>query len=139
VLPDTDFETDTEALPPAEAHDRWERVTNLDAPELRDLKASERNEVYLDRAEGNQGSDDPPIPGGPLEDAIHLASTPRDEWGREERAEADEAINFLSRWRADFEQSDGEALLPEESPRVHKDEIAGMRWGFDPAPEDEFP
>jgi len=139
MLPNTDFETDTEALPPAEAHDRWESVTNLDADGLRDLKASERNEVYLDRAEGNQGSDDPPIPGGPLEDAIHLATTPRDEWGRDERAEADEAINFLSRWRADFEQSDGEALLPEESPRVHKDEIAGMRWGFDPAPEDEFP
>jgi len=139
MLPDTDFERDTEALPPAEAHDRWERVTNLDADGLRDLKASERNEVYLGRAEGNQGDDDPPIPGGPLDDALHLATTPRDEWGHEERAEADEAINFLSRWRADFEQSDGEALLPEESPRVHKDEIAGMRWGFDPAPGDEFP
>jgi len=139
MLPDTDFERDTEALPPAEAHDRWERVTNLDADGLRDLKASERNEVYLGRAEGNQGDDDPPIPGGPLDDALHLATTPRDEWGHEERAEADEAINFLSRWRADFEQDAGSPLLPEESPRVHKDEIAGMRWGFDPAPGDEFP
>jgi hypothetical protein len=139
MLPKTDFETDTEQLSPGEAHDRWESVTNLDAEGLRDLKASERNDRYLDRAEGNQGDDDPPIPGGPLEDAIHLATTPRDEWGREERAEADEAINFLSRWRADFGQSDGEPLLPEEAPRVHKDEIAGMRWGFDPAPEDEFP
>jgi len=139
VLPDTDFKTDTETLDPAEAHDRWERVTNLDADGLRDLKASERNEVYLDRAEGNQRDDDPPIPGGPLDDAIHLATTPRDEWGPDERAEADEAINFLSRWRADFEQDAGEPLRPDESPRVHKDEIAGMRWGFDPAPEDEFP
>jgi len=139
MLPKTDFETDIEELSPGEAHDRWESVTNLDAEGLRDLKASERNDRYLDRAEGNQGDDDPPIPGGPLEDAIHLATTPRDEWGREERAEADEAINFLSRWRADFDQSDGDALLPDEAPRVHKDEIAGMRWGFDPAPEDEFP
>lgn len=139
MLPDTNFETDTEALPPGEAHDRWERVTNLDAAELRDLKASKRNDVYLDRAEGNQGADDPPIPGGPLEDAIHLATTPRDEWGREERAEADEAINFLSRWRADFDQSDGDALLSEESPRVHKDELAGMRWGFDADLRDDFP
>jgi hypothetical protein len=139
MLPDTDFETDTEQLSPAEAHDRWERVTNLDADGLRDLKASERNDTYLNRAEGNQGSDDPPIPGGPLDDAIHLATTPRDEWGSEERAEADEAINFLSRWRADFEQNAGAALLPDESPRIHKDEIAGMRWGFDPAPGDEFP
>jgi hypothetical protein len=139
MLPDTDFETDTEALPPAEAHDRWERVTNLDADGLRDVKQSERNDIYLNRAEGNQGGDDPPIPGGPLEDAITLAETPRDEWGREERAEADEAINFLSRWRADFEQSEGEPLRPDVEPRIHKDELAGMRWGFDPAPGDEFP
>jgi len=139
MLPNSDFETDTEDLTPAESHDRWESVTNLDADGLRRLQNSERNDIYLDRAEGNQGDDDPPIPGGPLDDAIHLATTPRDEWGREERAEAEEAINFLSRWRADFEQDAGEALLPEESPRIHKDEIAGMRWGFDPAPEDEFP
>jgi len=139
MLPDTDFETDTEELSPAEAHDRWESVTNIDADALRRLQNSERNDIYLGRAEGNQGEDDPPIPGGPLEDAIQLATTPRDEWGPDERAEADEAINFLSRWRADFDQDAGEALLPEEPPRVHKDEIAGMRWGFDPTPEDEFP
>jgi hypothetical protein len=139
MLPNTDFETDTEELTPGEAHDRWESVTNLDADGLRRLQDSERNDRYLDAAEGNQGDDDPPIPGGPLDDALHLATTPRGEWGAEERAEADEAINFMSRWRADFEQDAGEALLPEESPRIHKDEIAGMRWGFDPAPEDEFP
>jgi hypothetical protein len=139
MLPNTDFETDTEELTPGEAHDRWESVTNLDADGLRRLQDSERNDRYLDAAEGNQGDDDPPIPGGPLDDALHLATTPRGEWGAEERAEADEAINFMSRWRADFEQDAGEALLPEESPRIHKDEIAGMRWGFDPAPEDGFP
>lgn len=138
VLPDVDFDTDTEALTPQEAHDRWESVTNLDAPDLRAVKDSERNERYLDRASGNQGDDDPPIEGGPLEDAIHLAETPRDEWGADERAEADEALNFLSRWEADFSQEEGEALLPEE-PRVHKDELSGIRWGFDPAPGDEFP
>ena len=139
MLPNTDFETDTEELTPGEAHDRWESVTNLQADDLRRLQGSERNARYLDAAEGNQGDDDPPIPGGPLDDALHLATTPRDEWGAEERAEADEAINFLSRWRADFEQDAGEPLRPESSPRIHKDEIAGMRWGFDPAPEDEFP
>jgi len=139
MLPELDFETDTEELSPAEAHDRWEGVTNLQADELRAVRESERNEVYLDRAEGNQGDDDPPIPGGPLDDAIHLASTPRDEWGADERAEAEQAINFLSRWRADFDQSDGDALLPDEAPRVHKDEMSGIRWGFDAAPEDEFP
>jgi hypothetical protein len=139
VLPDVDFDTDTETLTPQEAHDRWEDVTNLDAPELRAVEDSERNDIYLDRASGNQGDDDPPIEGGPLEDAIHLAETPRDEWGADERAEADEALNFLSRWEADFAQDEGEALLPEEEPRIHKDELSGIRWGFDPAPGDEFP
>jgi len=140
TFPELDFETDTEELSPADAHDRWEGVTNLRAEELRAVRESERNEVYLDRAEGNQGDDDPPIPGGPLDDAIHLASTPRDEWGADERAEGEEAINFLSRTTAQFEQDEGEPLLPdEEPPKVHKDEMSLIRWGLDPAPEDEFP
>jgi len=65
--PNLEFETDIENLSPAEAHDRWEEVTNLQENDLRALKASERNDVYLDRAEGNQGADNPPIPGGPLD------------------------------------------------------------------------
>lgn len=139
MLPDTDFETDTEQLAPPESHDRWESVVNMEADDLRRLQDSERNEIYLEQAEGNQGDDDPPIPGGPLDDAIHLAETPRDQWGPDERAEADEAINFLSRWRADFDQEAGEPLLPDEEPRIHMDELAGQRWGFDPDPEDKFP
>jgi hypothetical protein len=138
-FPNLDFETDTAELTPAEAHDRWESVTNLEADDLRAVQESRRNDVYVDRAEGNQGDDDPPIPGGPLDDAIHLAATPRDEWGADERAEAEEAINFLSRTTAQFAQNEGEALVPDEEPRVHKDEMSLIRWGLDPAPEDEFP
>jgi hypothetical protein len=138
-LPELDFETDTEQLTPGEAHDRWERVTNLEADELRAVRESERNAVYLDRAEGNQGDDNPPIPGGPLDDAIQLAATPRDEWSADERTEAEEAINFLSRTTAQFAQDEGEPLLPDEEPRIHKDEMSLIRWGADPAPEDEYP
>jgi len=137
--PKLDFETDTESVSPSRAHDRWEDATNLDAGELRDVRESRRNEVYLDRAKGNQGSDDPPIPGGPLEDAIHLAETPRDEWGADERAEAEEALNFASRTLPQFEEDEGEPLLPDEQPRVHKDEMSLIRWGFDPQPDDGFP
>jgi len=72
-------------MSPARAHDAWEEMTNLDLPELRDVRDSERNERYLDRAEGNQTDDNPPIPGGPLSDAITLAETPRDEWGADPR------------------------------------------------------
>jgi hypothetical protein len=136
--PDLDFETDTEELTPQRAHDRWEDVTNLDAPELERLEDSRRNELYLDAAAGNQGDDNPPIPGGPLDDAQHLASTPRDEWGPDERAEAEEKLNFLSRTLPQFEQSEGEALIEDEPPKIHKDELSIMRWGVDLAPEDDF-
>jgi len=136
--PNLDFETDTEKLSPAQAHDRWEDVTNLDTPELERLEDSRRNELYLDAAEGNQGDDNPPIPGGPLDDAQHLASTPRDEWGPDERAEAEEALNFLSRTLPQFEQSEGEPLIEDEPPKIHKDELSIMRWGVDPNPEDDF-
>jgi hypothetical protein len=136
--PDLDFETDTEQLTPPEAHDRFEKVTNLDAPELRDLRASKRNEVYLDKASGNQDDDNPPIPGGPLEDAIHLATTPRSEYGPDERAEVDELVNYGKRTFPQFEKSEGEALLPDQEPRVTKGEIALERWGFEPH-EDNFP
>lgn len=137
--PPLDFDPPIEERSPAEAHDAWTEMTNLDVGELRAIEDSERNDVYLDRASGTQGADNPPIPGGPLDDAIHLAETPRDEWGADERAEADEARNFLARTTAQFDQSEGEALLPDEEPRIHKDEMSLLRWGFDPAPDDEFP
>lgn len=137
--PKVDFRQDIGSMDPAEAHDAWEEMTNLDAPALRELKDSKRNKVYLDKAENNQGSDNPPIEGGPLEDAIHLAETPRSEWGADERAEAEEARNFIARNEPQFDQDAGQPLLPGEEPRIHKDEIANMRWGWDPAPDDSFP
>jgi len=137
--PTLDFETDISEMSPAHAHDAWEEMTNLDLPELRDVRGSERNERYLDRAEGNQTDDNPPIPGGPLSDAITLAETPRDEWGPDERAEAEEARNFLARTFPQYEEDQGTALIEHESPRVHKNEMSLLRWGFDPEPSDGFP
>jgi len=137
--PDLDFDEDIEDLSPQQAHDRWEDVTNLQADELLAVQDSKRNDIYLDRAEGNQGDDNPPIAGGPLDDAIHLASTPREEWGPDERTEADEALNFLSRTLPQFDDDEGEALRPDVSPRVHKDEMSLIRWGVDPKPDDGFP
>jgi len=137
--PDFDFDEDVDDMSPSEVHDAWEDVTNLDAGELRAVKDSRRNDVYLDRAEGNQGDDNPPIPGGPLDDAIHLAETPADEWGADEKAEAEEAFNFGARTFPQFAQDEGEPLLPDESPRIHKGEMALIRWGFDPDPSDSFP
>jgi len=137
--PTLDFESDISEMSPARAHDAWEEMTNLDLPELRDIRDSERNERYLDRAEDNQDSDNPPIPGGPLTDAITLAETPRDEWGKDERAEAEEARNFLARTFPQYEEDQGSALIEDESPRIHKNEMSLLRWGFDPEPDDGFP
>jgi hypothetical protein len=135
--PKTDFETDTEELTPPQAHDRFEKVTNLDSAELQALEDSRRNEVYLEQAEGNQGADDPPIPGGPLADAQHLARLDREDYGPDERAEVDELVNFHSRTLPQFEQSEGEALI-DDGPKIHKDELSIMRWGVDPKPGDDF-
>jgi|APHM01.1.fsa_nt_gi hypothetical protein len=137
--PTLDFEKDIEDMSPARAHDAWEEMTNLDAPELRDLRDSERNERYLDMAEGNQTDDNPPIPGGPLSDALELATTPRDEWTKDHRAEADEARNFLARTFPQYEEDQGSALIEDEDPRVHPNEISLQRWAFDPEPGDGFP
>lgn len=137
--PKLDFGTDFEEMSPAQAHDAWTEMTNLSASELREVKNSERNERYLDRASGNQGSDDPPIPGGPLSDAITLATTPRNQWTEDHRAEAAEARNFLARTSAQFDDSEGEPLIEDKPPKVHKDEMSLIRWGFDPNPDDGFP
>lgn len=135
-----DFETDTEKLTPGEAHDRWERVTDLDLPQLRALEDMPEHEAYLDEAsDKRQRADDPPIPGGPLEDAIHLAETPRDEWGPDERAEAEEAINWASRHGAQYDASEGEDLTPETPEKTTKADVAGWRWGFDFNSRDDMP
>lgn len=136
--PDLDFEIDTEALTPGEAHDRWESVTNLQADQLDDLRDLPEHDAYLDAAEGRQ-TDNPPIAGGPLDDALHLATTPRDEWGADERAEAEEAINWASRHRPQFEKSEGEDLTPGDGTKTTKADVAAWRWGFDWRLGDDLP
>ena len=61
MLPDTDFETDTEKLSPSEAHDRWESVTNLDADELRDVQESEVAEGYVISSSGSRRRQSPTV------------------------------------------------------------------------------
>jgi len=137
--PFLDFETDTEALAPTEAHDRWEDTTNLQADELRNLKDTAEHEAYLDKSSEKRQTSDPPIAGGPLDDAIHLAETPRDEWGKDERAEAEEALNWASRHRPQFDPDEGEDLTPGDGTKTTKADVAAARWGFDWRPDDDWP
>jgi len=130
-------EKDMEKMSPQEAQDYWEELVNINQSGLEKVKKSKRNKIYLDKAEGNQEKN-PPLEGGPLEDALTLAKTPRDEWTKKHRKEAEEASNFLARTSAQFEQSEGEPLIDEE-PKIHKDEMSLIRWGFDPDPSDGFP
>lgn len=139
--PKLEFDEPSEELTPGQMHDRWEGMTNMQADDLRRLEESERYGLYLEDSGPDSGveRDDPPIPGGPLDDAIHLATTPRDEWGADEKEEAIEAENFLKRTVPQFDQDEGEALLPDEPPRIHRGEIALMRWASDPDKDDGWP
>jgi hypothetical protein len=121
---------------PAEAHDLWEAETNLDAAELRAVEGAERNDAYLDEASDGRETSDPPIPGGPLADAIHLAETPADQWGSDEKAEAREALNYKDRTIEQYGADEGEPLLADEEPDMHTGEWALVRWGMAPEPED---
>jgi len=135
-----DFETDTEQLTPGQAHDRWETATDLQLDDLQDLRETPEHDAYLEtNSDQAQGDDDPPIAGGPLNDAIHLAETPRDEWGADERAEADEALNWASRHGAQFDPDEGEDLTPGDGQKITKADVAGARWGFDFRPDDGWP
>lgn len=137
--PDLDFEEDTSELTPGQAHDRWESVTNLQESELERVDDLAEHEAYLDAASEKRQTDDPPIAGGPLEDAIHLAETPRSEWGADERAESEEAINWASRHRPQFDPAEGEDLTPGDDVKTSKADVAGWRWGFDWRLDDDLP
>jgi hypothetical protein len=115
---------------PEQAHDAWEDITDLDAAALRALEDDPYHEAYLDVAEGRE-VDDEPLDGGPLEDALTLATTPRDEWEQEHLEEAAEAQNWLARHGAQFEPDEGEDLIEGDDVYVNKREVAGARWGFD--------
>jgi len=121
---------------PAEAHDLWEQETNLEAPQLRAVRDGPRNEAYLDDASDGREESDGPIPGGPLDDAIHLAETPADEWGADEKAEAREALNYKDRTLEQYGANEGEPLLPDDDPDFHTGEWALVRWGFAPEEDD---
>jgi len=137
--PELDFETDIEELPPAEAKDRVEAVTNMTVAEAEAVQESERFAVYNEEGDGGQETEDPPIPGGPTEDFIHLLETPASQWADDELAEADELVNYAKRTIPQYGPDEGEPLLPDEEPDVHRGEIALQTWGIDPEPEDEFP
>jgi hypothetical protein len=120
--------------------DQWQAETNMSTDDLLELRDSKRNDLYLEQADGNE-SNDGPIEGGPLDDAIAISRAVNGEREVTDdiREEADEALNFFARTKPQFEQGEGEALIPDEEPTISKGEISLMRWAFDPDPDDEFP
>jgi len=120
----------TDETDPQAAHDIWTEATDFTASEMRGLRGDPNHEAYLEVAEGRQTSD-PPIPGGPLKDAIHLAETPKSDWGDDEKAEADEALNWRARHEPQFDPMEGEDLVEGDDVFVNKREVAAARWGFD--------
>jgi hypothetical protein len=134
-----EFDEPMEDLTPQEAHDRWEAITNLQTDDLRRLPEREEHERYLEEASDGREESDPPLPGGPLDDAITLSATPRDEWTADHREEAAEADDWQSRHRAQFDPDDGEDLTPGDGVKTTKADVAGWRWGFDWRLDDDLP
>jgi hypothetical protein len=139
-LPDVPEDPPDEELTPSQLHDRFERVTNLDADELREVKDSERNRVYKERnSDAAQPGDEP------LDDAIRLAETPASEWEDKDDAfneveEARELLDFVDRTAAQGASRDKDrAMIPEEEPHYGKQEMSLVRWGVDPYPDDSYP
>jgi hypothetical protein len=120
--------------------DQWQQETNMSTSDLLEVRESKRNELYLEEASGNESTDGP-IEGGPLSDSIAIsrAVSGEREVTDDIREEAREAVNFHARTKPQFDQSEGEALIPDEDPKIHKDEMSLLRWAFDPDPDDEFP
>ena len=135
-LDDADSPDITGEMDPQRVHDIWTAETNLSAAELRAVREDPRNDAYLEAASDGREESDPPIPGGPLDDAIYLAETPADEWGADEVAEAEEALNYKKRTLPQFDADEGEALLPAEEPDFHTGEWALVRWGMAPEEDD---
>jgi len=119
----------TDDTTPREAHDIWESRTDLDAEELRGLRGDPVHDAYLDEAEGREASD-PPLQGGPLDDAITLAETPADEWTEDHKQQADEALNWRARHEPQYDPNAGEDLVEGDDVRTNKREVAAARWGF---------
>jgi len=136
--PNLDFDTDIEQLSPQQAKDRVESVTNMTVAQARALKNGPRFDEYNDRASG-QETTDPPIEGGPTEDFLHLKTTPADEWGDDEIEEANELVNYAKRTVPQYGPDEGKALLPDQSPDIHKGEMALATWGIDMGPADGWP
>jgi len=137
MLPDPDDWTkDIEELSPIQAKDRVEETVGLSVDELEALQDTKRFDEYNDQASGQETSD-PPIPGGPTEDVIHLLETPADEWGKDEMTEANEWENYVSRTVPQYGESEGEPLIPDEEPDIHKGEMALLTWGIQPEPESD--
>jgi len=131
---------DLDDLSPSEMHDVWEGATNLQADDLRELRDTPEHDRYLDEAsDKRQSDDDPPIPGGPLDDALHLATTPASEWGSDEAEEAEEALNWGARHRPQFDPDEGEDLTPGDGEKITKADVSAARWGFDWRDEDGWP
>jgi hypothetical protein len=136
--PQLQFDTPDEELTPQQMHDRWEQATNLQAAQLRDLRDTPEHDAYLEQASDGRELSDGPIPGGPLDDARHLAETPRAEWTNKEYAEAEEALNYGRRHVAQYAKSDGTDLTPGDGVKTTKADVAHARWGFD-LREDDWP
>lgn len=122
-----------------QVHDAVDDVTNLSVSELRDWRDSELRQEYLEAANDGKERDDGPIPGGPLDDTITLLETPADEYTEDHIGEGKELLSFVDRKLTQFDRDEGDDLMPQEHPGVHKGYAQNLNWGVDPFLGDRTP
>jgi len=125
-------------LTPGQLHDRIDEVTNLSADELRAFQESNYNQAYnMTKSEAAQSGDEP------LEDAIRLLETPREEYrdvddGFNEVEEARELLDFQRRTQAQIASQGLGSKFLTDAENMQKREAASIRWGIDPDDEREW-
>lgn len=125
-IPDPPFDQ----YSPEEIHDHVDDATNMTPGELRDWKDSDNFETYTDAKSGGQEPEEP------IDDAIDLLETPRDEFDDELADEGRELLGFLSRSVSDTQGTP----MPGTGPEVSKDTAEDLSWGWDPLPDSsQFP
>jgi len=105
-------------------YDEFKDNTNMTADELEAWKDSDQFDAYEDVKSGGEDINEP------VNDAIDLLETPKDEWTSNDVDEAEQLNSFVSRMRG---VNSGDPI-PGSDPDLSKRDASLINWGFDPNP-----
>ena len=114
---------------PDDVFEAFNDRVNMTVGELEAWKDSDNFDVYADQKSGGEDITTP------VNDAIRLLETPKDEWGDKddgfnEVEEANQLLSFTSRMQG-VESGDP---MPNTDPKLSKRDASLINWAFDPNP-----